>query len=105
MVGPKLETNKGTDQPWARPGNFAQNRKKGPSREQRSKEYEGLNDPDQSGYPRPSDQKGRSNEPVRATGNLNAEGRVGDPLPLLLLAIVFIPILAAIAGVAWFWLR
>src|SRR3569623_1542272 len=35
--------------------------------------------------------------------HLTAEGRVGDPLPLL--ATVVTPILAVIAGVAWFWLR
>lgn len=88
MVDPKSETNKGTDQPWARPRNLAQNPGAGPSREQREKDYEGSSDRDRSGYPRQTSPTSISNEPVHATSNLNAEGRVGDPLPLVLLAIM-----------------
>jgi hypothetical protein len=105
MADPKLETNKGTDQPWAHPGNLAQNPGAGPSREHREKEYEGVSDGDRSGYPGKTASKTVSNEPVHGTSNLNAEGRVGDPLPLVLLAIIVTGIVAAVAGAAWFSLR
>jgi hypothetical protein len=104
MVDPKLETNKGTDQPWVRPGNLAQNPGAGPTREQRERDYEGASGWDRSGYPRQANSKAASNEPVRGTNNLNAEGRVGDPLPLVLLAIVALGILAALGSAVWFWL-
>ena len=103
MGDPKLETNKGTDQPWARPGNLAQNPGAGPSREQREKDYEGSSDWDRSGYPHPASES-QPKEPVHATSNLNAEGRVGDPLPLVLLAIIVIAMVVAVVGAAWFWL-
>jgi len=74
MVGAKLETNDGTDELWARPGNLAQNPKTGPSPEQQKK-YEGING-SKSDYPRPSDQKSRSNEPfARPASKRGGQGR------------------------------
>jgi len=84
-------------------GSAGQNPGAGPSREQREKDYEGSSDWDRSGYPHPASES-QPKEPVRAMSNLNAEGRVGDPLPLLLLAIIVIAMVVAVVGAAWLWL-
>jgi hypothetical protein len=109
MTELKDETSKGTDRPWSRPGNLAQNPKAQlPTRDQREREYESkIGGAERSGYlqgqgaSQPSALSGSN----PATSDINENGKVGEPLPLLLAAIVVAPVIAVIIAVLWFYMR
>jgi hypothetical protein len=107
MAELESETDRGTDQPWSRPGQLAQNPEMvAPTASQRQNEYEsGIGQAERSGYQQSSQTSPSANEPVSASNRLRGDGKVGDPLPLLLMAIVLISVAAAIVAAAWFFIR
>lgn len=93
----------------SRPGQAAQNADSQlPSREQREREYEsGTGGSERGGYVSGASTPSGSlsNSPTKATSDINRDGKVGDPLPLLLLGLAAIPIAAIIIAVLWFYGR
>lgn len=102
------ETNEGTDRPWERPGQAAQEpHAKIADAKTREREYEdSVGAADVAAY----QQTSSSAAPVspvrpRTSSIVGEEGRVGDPLPIALLMIVAAPILLMIAAVVWWMAR
>ena len=104
----KRETKAGTDRPWARPGQHAQDPTlKAPTSKIRQNEYEsGIGEADRADFS-PTNEADNENSfrrktgPVVGTNEAAAEGRVGEPTPLWLL---FLPLVLAIIIVAWLYL-
>ena len=107
-TSPRSATNEGTDRPWERPGQAAQNRDaKLADSKTREREYEdsiGGADlaPYQQTSPPPVSLPPHQPQTSNAAGD---EGRVGDPLPIALLVIVAVPILLMIAALVWWLVR
>jgi len=101
---PPLATNKGTDRPWQRPGHAAQDLKPAlPDRETRQRQYEDMiGDADNAPYQQePSPAASAPRYPARQSSAVGEEGRVGEPLPIVLLVIAAIPIVGLIVGLIW----
>ena len=103
MAKLQVETQKGTDRPWERPGQLAQNPgDRAPSKSERELDYESANKGTGHSWPAKSAAGGHdATGPVHATNAANENGRVGEPTPLLLVGVIFIPIIIVIGAVGW----
>ena len=107
-TSPRSTTNKGTDRPWERPGQAAQNLHANLTDPQtREREYEDrIGGADLAPYQQTSSPPTPGPEPrAQTSGAVDEEGRVGDPLPIALLVIVAVPILLIIAALVWWMAR
>jgi len=107
-TSPRSSTNKGTDRPWERPGQAAQNlHMKLADSKTRRREYEDrIGGADLAPYQQTSSPPESVLELHPQTSNaVDKEGKVGDPLPIALLVIVAVPILLMIAALVWWVAR
>ena len=105
---PPSVTNKGTDRPWERPGQAAQEpHAKVADAKTREQQYEQtIGGADLAPYQQTSSSAAPVSPAQPRTSNIvGEEGRVGDPLPIALLVIVAAPILLMIAAVVWWMAR
>ena len=105
---PRSSTNKGTDRPWERPGQAAQNpHMKLADSKTRQREYEDrIGGADLAPYQQTNSSPASVLAPRPQTSNaVGEEGRVGDPLPIVLLVIIAVPILLMIAALVWWMVR
>jgi hypothetical protein len=101
-------TNEGTDRPWERSGQAAQNRHmKLADSKTREREYESsIGSVDPAPYQQASSPTTSGLPPQQSPSNIvDEEGQVGDPLPIALLVIVAVPILLMIAALVWWMVR
>lgn len=107
-TSPRSTTNKGTDRPWERPGQAAQNpHAKLADSKTRQREYEDrIGGADLAPYQQTSSTPASVSEPPPQTSDAaDKEGKVGDPLPIALLVIVAVPILLMVAALVWWVAR
>jgi len=105
---PCSATNKGTDQPWERPSQAAQNphAKLADSKTRQWEYKDRTGKADLALYQQTSSTPASVAEPLPQTSDAaDKEGKVGDPLPIALLVIVAVPIFLMIAALVWWVAR